>query len=63
MTEPVDPTAQSDEVVAVLMDTTAATIEDVRALGISEEEISDEEIIDALEVAVTAEMATEGAVR
>jgi hypothetical protein len=61
VTKPIDPTGQPDEVMTTLIDATTATIDDVRALGVSEEELSDEEIIDALQEAVTAGIAERGA--
>jgi hypothetical protein len=61
MTKPEDPTTPADEVVTGFINTMDATIDDVRALGIDEDEISDDEIIDALQHAVTAGTSAEGA--
>jgi hypothetical protein len=61
VTKPEGPTTPADEVVTGFINMMDATIDDVRALGIDEDEISDDEIIDALQRAVTAGMSAEGA--
>lgn len=59
MTESINQEPPADDLVAAVEETADAAIDDIRALGFSAEEISDEEIMDVLRDAVTAEFEAE----
>jgi hypothetical protein len=53
---PAGPDEESPELEQALVDAVTATIEDVRALGVTEEEMSDDDIIAALQEEIAAEL-------